>query len=107
MGGALGNTKELSTFGVCKKLNISRPTLQDWITRGFVCPTIKARGKGTKSVFSNHDVRLIEVFIGMIKHGFSRELAGDCINKMKASGQYSGFNVLFGDDHEIQIKVIK
>ena len=61
-----------SSFQVCKGLKINRPTLQDWLSRGFIKPEIQAKGRGTKNAFSEDNLYQIELFRQLTVRGFSR-----------------------------------
>lgn len=55
---------------------VKRLRLHQWIDRGYFTPSIKrARGSGTKNVFSRRDLYTIETFKRLIESGFSRSLA--------------------------------
>jgi len=50
------------------------------LARGFIAPSIRrARGVGTKSVFSEYDFFLIKLFIELKMFGFSRKKAAEII----------------------------
>jgi hypothetical protein len=61
-----------SSFQICKGLKINRPTLQDWLSRGFIKPEIQAKGRGTKNAFSEDNLYQIELFRQLTVRGFSR-----------------------------------
>jgi DNA-binding transcriptional MerR regulator len=65
-----------TSFDLCKRLNISRPTLQDWIARGFIEPAVKAEGKGTKNLFTRDNLYQIELFRILVGRGFNRAEVG-------------------------------
>ena len=71
-------TKEqFSTFDVVKITGINRETLQDWIERRLIIPSIKrANGVGTKSLFSREDLYRIKLFYELINtYGMKRQYA--------------------------------
>jgi hypothetical protein len=67
---------EFSTLDIGRALVIPRERLRDWMSRGYVAPSVPAAGQGTKAIFTRDDAYNIELFRNMIDHGFSREVAG-------------------------------
>ncbi len=66
---------EFSTGDVTKIIGIKRITLNDWITRGFVCPSIhKGTRPGDRSIWSHFDLYKIAIFKKVTESGFSRRL---------------------------------
>ena len=69
-----------TTFEICEKMKIRQERLREWIDRGFVKPSVQsAQGRGTKNLFSQTDLYLIETFRCLIRRGFSRKEAGSRI----------------------------
>ena len=61
---------------ITRILGIKRPTLQQWIERGFVSPSIeKAGALGRRNVWNRADMFRLGEFHELIKRGFSREEA--------------------------------
>lgn len=68
--------EEYSTFKIAKKLRIPRSSLQQYIDRGFIKPSIqKADGRGTKNIFSLNDVYTLKLFQTLHQGGFSQKVA--------------------------------
>jgi len=67
---------EFSTLDIVKALKIERERLRDWMTRGYVKPSVEAEGQGTRAVFTAHDVYGVALFRRLVESGFSRESAG-------------------------------
>ena len=82
--------KELfSTFDIEKRLGIERTALQEWINKGFIKPTIAAKGKGTKALFNKDDSSLLLGFCWLVRMGFKRSFAADIINNgMSVKGHF-------------------
>ncbi len=68
-----------STFNIVKMFNIKRATLQDWITRGFIVPDIKAGGVGTRARFSFWNLIQIRLFDRLIQSDFTRDDAASIV----------------------------
>ena len=65
-----------TSFQLCKAVGIRRASLQQWLDRGFIKPSIsKASGRGQKNIFSKHDAYRIMVFIALAKEGISQKMA--------------------------------
>jgi hypothetical protein len=65
-----------STLNIVKALGIPRERLRDWMNRGYIAPSIPAKGQGTKAVFSRLDVYSIALFRHLVEDmHFSREEA--------------------------------
>jgi DNA-binding transcriptional MerR regulator len=73
--------KEFSTFDIMKILSIPRERLRDWMNRGFIVPTKKAQGYGTKAVFSQEDVYKVGLFKKLLEMGFKRKKAAVIIKQ--------------------------
>lgn len=63
---------EYTTWDIIKSLGIKRECLQDWICRGVIRPTIRARGIGTKNRFTFNDVVKVNVFRHLVASGIQR-----------------------------------
>lgn len=72
--------KEFSTLEVVKALKIDRERLRDWMTRSFIVPSVSADGKGTKAIFTVHDIYGIELFRFLLNAGLSRSSAASYVN---------------------------
>ena len=72
--------KDYSTLEIGKALDIPRERLRDWMDRGFIKPTIAAKGQGTKAVFTKSDVYCVALFMELLESGFSREVAASWIS---------------------------
>ncbi len=69
----------LSTFQIEKKLGIKRARLKEWMA--FIPPTLKAAGRGTKSVFSRTDVYKLCIFKELVDRGFTRKRAAELVHE--------------------------
>ena len=52
-----------STFDVARIFHIDRTRLQTWLDKEFFTPSEKARGKGTKAVFTLNDLYQLRLFL--------------------------------------------
>jgi hypothetical protein len=65
-----------SSFDIMRILKIPKERFREWVHMGFVRPSIaKARGRGTKALFSKRDLYFIGLFRELIESGLSREAA--------------------------------
>jgi hypothetical protein len=97
-----------STFDVCRKLGIKRGRLREWMLRGYVEPSVKAKGVGTKALFSSLDLDLVQCFRDLVDCGLKREAArklidGNTIIKIKLLADLlkdmrENYNILRGSD---------
>lgn len=62
-------------------LGIKRPALRQWMELGFVSPSIKADGHGTRNLWSREDVLGLAVFQKLLEHGFTREEAAQTLRE--------------------------
>lgn len=69
-----------STIDIVKALNIPRERLRDWMTRGFIRPSLPATGKGTIAIFTKTDVYAVALFERLLMRGFKREVAAQYIS---------------------------
>lgn len=70
------NIMEFTTSQVLKILNLNRNTLQDWMDRGFVTPSIqKSTKQGEPNIFSRNDLYIIFLFNRLVSFGLNRKLA--------------------------------
>lgn len=65
--------RSFSSFDIVKRTGIKRPTLQDWLTRGYIEPAIKAYGRGTKNSFNRNNLYQLELFRYLTDRGLNRE----------------------------------
>ena len=85
--------KTFTTTDIAERLNIKRERIKNWISEGFVRPSIKqGSGPGTKHVFSLWDLYMIKLFEYLLKRGFSRSEASNRM-KMIFSGAPYGPNL--------------
>jgi len=79
---------DFSTLDIVKALNIERERLRDWMTRGYVKPSVEAEGQGTRAVFTAHDAYGVALFRDLVGRGFSRERASAIVKLfMKQKGE--------------------
>ncbi len=64
-----------TTFNLQKAFGWKVDTIKEWMIRGFIVPAIRAKGIGTKNLFSRFDVYIAKLFVRLLKQGFSREEA--------------------------------
>lgn len=57
------------------KIGIKRERLKEWTMKGYVRPSIKASGPGTKNLFSLLDLYQLKLFEKIIELGFFRKEA--------------------------------
>ena len=70
----MNSSKKSYTTTDIAKLGIKRERLKEWMTKGYIKPSIEtASGAGTKNLFSLLDLYLIELFNYLVGRGFSRE----------------------------------
>jgi len=66
---------KFSTFDVARVFNIDRTRLQTWLDKDFFKPDRKARGKGTKAVFTLKDLYRLRLFLYALDLFGSRDRA--------------------------------
>lgn len=70
--------KQFSTFEVDKILKITHSSLQQWMNRGFIVPSIQiAKGRGTRSIFSLEDVYRARIFQELHRAGLPQSEASE------------------------------
>lgn len=75
-----------STLDIVKALGIPRERLRDWMSRGFIEPTLPARGQGTKSGFTLADVYGVALFGKLIQVGLKRDMASKVVKEIVKYG---------------------
>jgi len=69
------------TSDVVRITNTKRNSLQAWLDRGFIKPSIQeAKGSGSRNVFSEIDLNKIILFKRLLEAGLARKVAANCIN---------------------------
>jgi len=64
---------EFSTFDVAELLGIKRVALAQWLSRGYIEPSVqKARGRGGRNKFSINDLYQIKFFMRLLESGVCR-----------------------------------
>jgi hypothetical protein len=87
-----------TTFDLTRILGLKIDRQKDWLTRGYVEPSIqKATGQGTKNLFSIGDIYLIALFQHLIELGFAREVAAARIKSIK------NVHVIANEVHRIRV----
>jgi DNA-binding transcriptional MerR regulator len=71
-----------TAFDVMQRCGIHRERLREWMARGFITPTVSASGVGTKALFTDYDVFLINVFKILVESGLNRKSAKMCVSKL-------------------------
>ena len=51
------------------------------MNNGFIVPTTKSKGQGTKAIFTRDDVYMVALFVDLLNKGFKRDKASDLIRK--------------------------
>ena len=81
-----------STLDIVKALNIPRERLRDWMTRGFIKPSLPSTGKGTIAIFTKADVFGVALFGRLLEKGFKREVAAEYIEMVLSQKIYKALN---------------
>lgn len=96
--------KEYSPAKLAKALGSYRTTIQTWMNKGYIMPSIRtANGKGSAALFNEEDLRLAKIFKALLMAGFSRSSAapiaqsmrGKDINEIEIRVNVKNFNVNF------------
>ena len=92
LGGSIPTImKDYTTTDITRAIGIPRERLKDWMTLGFVKPTIPAEGAGTKAVFRIEDLYGLQLFQHLLSNGFKRKEAAEIVSNLSrkiGSGQY-------------------
>jgi DNA-binding transcriptional MerR regulator len=64
-----------------KITGVKRNRLQVWIERGWIKPSQRATGYGSRNVFSRDDLYNIAIFKAIVEKGWSRSVAAEFIEK--------------------------
>ena len=83
-----------STLDIVKALNIPRERLRDWMTRGFIKPSLPSTGKGTIAIFTKADVFGVALFGKLLEKGFKREMAAEYIEMVVGQKLYGSLNFI-------------
>lgn len=83
-----------STLDIVKALNIPRERLRDWMTRGFIKPSLPSTGKGTIAIFTKADVFGVALFGKLLEKGFKREMAAEYIEMVLSQNIYKALNFI-------------
>ena len=67
------------------KIGIKRERLKEWMSQGYVKPSVKGEGPGTKHLFSKRDLYIIGIFKYLIDRGFARQEASNRIDEIRNS----------------------
>jgi len=92
------SSKKTYTTTDISRLGTKRERLKEWMSRGYITPSVKsATGAGTKNLFNLWDLYIIKLFQYLIERGFSREdsagriqglfLIGQIANQVSLSGK--------------------
>jgi hypothetical protein len=74
-------TEEFTTFDFEKKLGIQRNLLAQWIMLEYIVPSLtRAKGVGTKNLFSRNDAYKIVLFKKLVETGIRRDEAKYYVN---------------------------
>jgi len=65
-------------------LDIRAVRLENWIPKYFE-PSVKARGSGTRNLFSAKDLKKISIFKDLVEYGFRRNKAAELVMNHYAS----------------------
>ena len=95
--------EEFSTFDIIKSLEIPRERLKDWMNKGFIRPSVPAKGQGTKAVFTLLDVYSVALFVQLITlFGLHRKSAAEFVERFKVDAKIDGNN-----GEEVKIFVLR
>jgi hypothetical protein len=83
-----------STLDIVKALNIPRERLRDWMTRGFIKPSLPSTGKGTIAIFTKADIFGVALFGKLLEKGFKREMASEYIEMVLSQNIYKALNFI-------------
>ncbi len=83
-----------STLDIVKALNIPRERLRDWMTRGFIKPSLPSTGKGTIAIFTKADIFGVALFGKLLEKGFKREMAAEYIEMVVGQKLYGSLNFI-------------
>jgi len=73
----------ITTSQILTALKINRNTLQDWMDRGLISPSVQKSSKqGESNLFSIEDVYRIELFRRLLVLGLMRGLARDVVKDL-------------------------
>jgi DNA-binding transcriptional MerR regulator len=76
--------KRFYTSDVTRITGVKRNRLQVWLDKGWMTPSIqKARGQGTRNIFSLHDLYVIALFKKLVEIGVPRKFVGICAQKLQ------------------------
>jgi len=62
-----------TSFQICDALDIRKERFREWIDFEYIKPKVRAKGRGSKNLFSKTDVYFIVLFKDLLESGFSRE----------------------------------
>jgi DNA-binding transcriptional MerR regulator len=72
-----------TTTDISKILGIKRERVKNWLTEGYISPSIQTgEGPGTKHLFSRADLYIMRLFEYLLERGFSRSDASQRIKKV-------------------------
>ncbi len=78
--------RTFSTFDIVRLVGTPRERLFDWIARGFIEPSGgKAKGRGTKNVFTLRDLYGVVIFQALVDSGTAREKAAGYYLRWKSN----------------------
>ncbi len=92
-----------STIDIVKALNIPRERLKDWMTQGFIRPSLPATGIGTIAIFTRIDVYAVALFKKLLGRGFKRKVAAQYISlfaSQKAAAESLNYILFWSSAHE-------
>jgi hypothetical protein len=73
-----------TTFDIARMFDIKIDRIKDWITRGYIVPSIqRAKGQGTKSLFNEDDIVTILLFMNLLEIT-NRENAGEIAKRFRS-----------------------
>lgn len=73
--------KSFTTFDIVKILGIERNLLAQWLMKGYITPSVRrAKGTGTKNLFSRNDLYKMKLFKQLVDTGILRDEAQFYVN---------------------------
>lgn len=97
------NGKSFTTTDIAERLNIKRERIKNWIKEGYIQPSVKGSGPGTKHLFSLWDLYMLKLFEYLLKRGFSRDEAS---KMMKLIFEENPYGPNLTEDNELYKNVV-
>ncbi len=99
--------KYFSTFDIERILKIRRDRLYEWLRGGFIKPTVKASGRGTKAAFIRDDLYRVQLFRMLLNLGMTRNLAATFIDRRVSMDKRMSYRVGPLANWEIELDLLR